>query len=108
MKRPTSLLEKSARSLSGIGNRSEASGKSRPAFRSFEANSGNYSTKNSSGTNFRASPEGVKRRDALNKMIGKMDRFPATAVDSSYAIQAPRVLCCNNLPVMKVYCGTAH
>ena len=108
MKRPTSLLEKSARSLSGLGNRSEASGKSRPAFRSFEANSGEDSTKNSLGTNFRASPERVKRRDALSKMIGRMDRFPAAAVDASYAIKAPKVLFFSNFPVMKVYCRTAH
>ena len=72
-----------------MGNRSEARGKSRTVFRSFEANSGDYLTKNSSGTNFRVSPEGVKRRDALNRMIGKMDRFPTAVVDSSDAVQAP-------------------
>ncbi|MGH8653123.1 MAG: hypothetical protein ACREYE_13580, partial [Gammaproteobacteria bacterium] len=47
--------------LSDLGDRSETSGKSRTAFRSFEANSAFY----------------------LTKMIGKMDRFPTAVVDSS-------------------------
>ena len=50
-----------SRSLSDLGDRSEASGKWRTVFRSFEANSGDY----------------------LTKMIGKMDPFPTAAVDSS-------------------------
>ncbi|MGH8652986.1 MAG: hypothetical protein ACREYE_12820 [Gammaproteobacteria bacterium] len=49
------------RSLSDLGDRSEASGESRTVFRSFEANSAFY----------------------LTKMIGKMNRFPIAAVDSS-------------------------
>ena len=46
-------------SLSDLEVRSEASGGSRLLFRSFEANSGSY----------------------LTKMIGKIDRFPAAAVE---------------------------
>jgi hypothetical protein len=53
------LLVMYSRSLSDLGNRSEASGKSSPFFRSFEAHSGNYAT----------------------KKIGKMGRFPIAAVD---------------------------
>ena len=48
-----------ASSLSDLEVRSEASGGSRLFFRSFEANSGSY----------------------LTKMIGKIDRFPAAAVE---------------------------
>jgi hypothetical protein len=32
--------------------------------------------KDSPGANLRASPEGVRRKEAPNKMIGKMDRHP--------------------------------
>ncbi|MGE4617255.1 MAG: hypothetical protein AAEJ43_09595, partial [Gammaproteobacteria bacterium] len=35
--------------------------------------------KNSSGTNFRDSPEGVTRRDALNKTMAHLDRYPNAA-----------------------------
>ena len=56
------------RSLSALGNRSEASGKSSPLFRSFEAHSENYAT----------------------KKIGKMGRFPIAAVDSPEVRQTPK------------------
>ncbi len=39
--------------------------------------------KNSSGTNFRDSPAGVKRRDALNKTMAHLDRYPNAQVNSS-------------------------
>ncbi len=57
---PLGMEHPPASSLSDLGNRSEASGKSRTDFRPFEANSGNY----------------------LTKMIGTMDRFPTAAVGS--------------------------
>ncbi len=38
-----------------------------------------YVTKNSRGANFRVSPEGVKRMDALNKNGGIRGRFPIAA-----------------------------
>ena len=63
------------RSLSDLGVRSEASEKSSPLFRHFEAHSDDYVMKYSSGTNIRESPVGVKRWDALNKNGGTMGRF---------------------------------
>ncbi len=66
-----------------LGGRSEASGKVSPFFRHFEAHSGDYVTKNSPGANFRVSPEGVKRMDALNENGGIRGRFLIAAVEST-------------------------
>jgi hypothetical protein len=54
-----------------------------PFFRHFEAHSGDYVTKNSPGANFRVSPEGVKRMDALNENGGIRGRFLIAAVEST-------------------------
>jgi len=69
-----------AGSLSDLGNRGEAGGKSTTDFRSFEANSGNY----------------------LMKMIETMDRFPTAAV-ASY-LKSDRLL--EHIPGFRVYCFT--
>jgi hypothetical protein len=41
-----------------------------------------YEAKNISGKYFRVSPARVKRKDALNKLIGKMNKNGFFAVDS--------------------------
>jgi hypothetical protein len=66
-----SKSEQSARSLSDLGVRSEASGKLRIVFRPFEANGGFH----------------------LTKMAGKIDQFNAAAVGQSQVRQAPRHPC---------------
>jgi len=93
---------RASRTLSDYGGRSEANGKSRSFFRSFEVNSGDYLTINPLGADLRASPNGVRRRAVPHKTSGKMDRFPATAVDHSIIRQPPRLQQC------RLHIATVH
>jgi hypothetical protein len=68
------------RSLSALGNRSEASGKSSPLFRSFEAQGLPHERSECFGHS----------ENYATKKIGKMGRFPIAAVDSPEVRQTPK------------------